>query len=140
MAALIERQPSVREQYAQELVDEEVVTQEEADALAAEVDTRLKEAHERLKTTFGQGVPAVAYEGRIPASSKADIVTAVGEDRLRALNDELLAVPDGLHGQPEARASSSSAGAPRSSRAASTGARPRSSRSPACSSRGSRSG
>ena len=35
MAALIERQPSVREQYAQELVDEEVVTQEEADALAA---------------------------------------------------------------------------------------------------------
>ena len=30
MAALIERQPSVREQYAQELIDEEVVTQEEA--------------------------------------------------------------------------------------------------------------
>ena len=69
MAARIERQPSVREQYAQELVDEGVVSQEEADALAAAVDARLKEAHERLKTTFGQGVPAVAYEGRIPASS-----------------------------------------------------------------------
>jgi 2-oxoglutarate dehydrogenase E1 component len=96
MAALIERQPSVREQYSQELVDEGVVTQEEADELVARVDARLKEAHERLKTTFGQGVPAVAYEGRIPASSRAEIVTAVGADRLRMLNEELLAVPEGF--------------------------------------------
>ena len=101
MAALIERQPSVREQYAEELVDEEVVSQEEADALVAAVDTRLKEAHERLKTTFGQEVPAVAYEGRIPASSKAEIVTAVGGDRLRELNEELLAVPDGFTVNPK---------------------------------------
>jgi len=101
MAARIERQPSVREQYEQELVDEGVVSQEEADAMAAEVDARLKEAHERLKTTFGQGVPAVAYEGRIPASSRAEIVTAVGTDRLRALNDELLAVPEGFTVNPK---------------------------------------
>ena len=101
MAARIERQPSVREQYEQELVDEGVVSQEEADAMAAEVDARLKEAHERLKTTFGQGVPAVAYEGRIPASSRAEIVTAVGADRLRALNDELLAVPEGFTVNPK---------------------------------------
>ncbi len=96
MAALIERQPSVREQYAQELVDEGVITQEETEELTARVDARLKEAHERLKTTFGQAVPAVAYEGRIPASSKAEIVTAVGADLLRTLNEELLAVPDGF--------------------------------------------
>jgi 2-oxoglutarate dehydrogenase E1 component len=101
MAALIERQPSVREQYARELVDEEVVSEDEADALVAAVDTRLKEAHERLKTTFGQAVPAVAYEGRIPASSKADIVTAVAGDRLRELNDELLAVPEGFTVNPK---------------------------------------
>ncbi len=94
MAARIEQQPSVREQYEQELVDEGAVSQEEADAMAAEMDARLKEAHERLKTTFGQAVPAVAYEGRIPASSRAEVVTAVGADRLRALNDELLGVPE----------------------------------------------
>ena len=101
MAARIEQQPSVREQYEQELVDEGVVSQEEADAMAADVDARLKEAHERLKTTFGRDVPSVAYEGRIPASSGAEVVTAVGGDRLRALNDELLAVPEGFTVNPK---------------------------------------
>ncbi len=96
MAARIERQPGVREQYAQVLVDEGVVSQEEVDAIVAQVDTKLKEAHERLRTTFGQAVPAVGYEGRIPASSTAEVVTAVGADRLRELNDELLAVPEGF--------------------------------------------
>ena len=101
MAARIEQQPSVREQYAQALAAEGVVTQEEADTMAARVETTLKEAHERLKTTFGQGVPAVAYEGRIPSSSGADVVTAVAGDRLRALNDELLGVPDGFTVNPK---------------------------------------
>src|SRR5215210_741805 len=101
MAARIERQPSVREQYAQTLLAEGIVTQEEVDAMAAAVESRLKEAHERLKTTFGQDVPAVAYEGRIPASSRAEVVTAVGADRLRALNDELLRVPDGFTVNPK---------------------------------------
>jgi 2-oxoglutarate dehydrogenase E1 component len=101
MAARIDRQPSVREQYAKSLVEEGAVTQEEADAMAARVDTTLKEAHERLKTTFGQGVPAVAYEGRIPASTGAEVVTAVPAERLRALNDELLRVPDGFTVNPK---------------------------------------
>jgi 2-oxoglutarate dehydrogenase E1 component len=101
MAALIERQPSVREQYAQWLVDEGVLAQEEVDAMVVEVDTNLKEAHERLKTTFGQAVPAVAYEGRIPASSRAEVVTAVAADRLRGLNEELLSVPEGFTVNPK---------------------------------------
>ncbi len=96
MAARIEQQPSAREQYARALVEEGVVTQEDVEAMAARVDTTLKEAHERLRTTFGQGVPAVAYEGRIPASTGAEVVTAVSAERLRALNDELLRVPDGF--------------------------------------------
>jgi 2-oxoglutarate dehydrogenase E1 component len=101
MASRIEQQPSVREQYAKVLVEEGVVSQEDADAMAGRVDTTLKEAHERLKTTFGQGVPAVAYEGRIPASTGADVVTAVPADRLRALNEELLRVPDGFTVNPK---------------------------------------
>jgi 2-oxoglutarate dehydrogenase E1 component len=101
MASRIEQQPSVREQYAKVLVEEGVVSQEDADAMAGRVDTTLKEAHERLKTTFGQGVPAVAYEGRIPASTGADVVTAVPSDRLRALNEELLRVPDGFAVNPK---------------------------------------
>ena len=101
MAARIERQPSVREHYAQALLEESVVTQEELDAMGQRVETTLKEAHERLKTTFGQGVPAVAYEGRIPASTGADVVTAVPAERLRALNEELLRVPEGFTVNPK---------------------------------------
>src|SRR4051812_11700702 len=101
MAARIERQPSVCEQYAQTLLDEGVVSQEDLDALSVRVDTALKEAHERLKTTFGQGVPAVAYEGRIPFATGAEVVTAVADERLRALNDELLAVPEGFTVHPK---------------------------------------
>jgi len=101
MAARIERQPSVREQYAQTLLDEGVVTQDDLDALAARVDTTLKEAHENLKTTFGQGVPAVAYEGRIPASTGAEVVTAVPAERLRSLNEELLSFPEGFTVNPK---------------------------------------
>jgi 2-oxoglutarate dehydrogenase E1 component len=101
MAARIEQQPSVREQYAQALVEEGTVTQEEVEAMSARVETTLKEAHERLKTTFGQAVPAVAYEGRIPASSGAEVVTAVAADTLRGLNAELLRVPEGFTVNPK---------------------------------------
>src|SRR5438093_4843640 len=101
MAARIELQPSVREQYAEALAEEGALSQEEADGLSAQVEARLKEAHERLKATFGEAVPAVAYEGRIPASVDADVVTAVEEQRLRALNEELLQVPDGFTVNPK---------------------------------------
>jgi 2-oxoglutarate dehydrogenase E1 component len=101
MAARIEQQPSVREQYARALVEQGAVTQEDVDAMSERVDATLKEAHERLKTTFGQGVSKVAYEGRIPASTGAEVVTAVPEERLRALNDELLRVPDGFTVNPK---------------------------------------
>jgi 2-oxoglutarate dehydrogenase E1 component len=101
MAARIEQQPSVREQYAAALVAEGVLSQEEADGLVAHVETRLKAAHERLKETFGEAMPAVAYEGRIPASAEAEIETAVPAGKLRELNEELLGVPDGFTVNPK---------------------------------------
>ncbi len=101
MAARIEQQPSVREQYAAALVAEGVVSQEEADGLVAQVEARLKESHERLKETFGEAMPAVAYEGRIPASAEAGVETAIPAERLRELNEELLSVPDGFTVNPK---------------------------------------
>jgi 2-oxoglutarate dehydrogenase E1 component len=101
MASRIEGQPSVREQYGDVLVQDGVVTQEEADALVARVETALKEAHERLRESFGQAMPTVAQEGRIPVSGDAEVVTAVAAERLRQLNEELLAVPDGFTVHPK---------------------------------------
>jgi 2-oxoglutarate dehydrogenase E1 component len=101
MAARIEAQPSVREQYAQQLTAAGVVSDEDVNELAAKVEQTIKDAHERLKATFREGVPAVAYEGRIPAAADADVVTAVADDRLRELNEELLSVPDGFTVHPK---------------------------------------
>src|SRR5207249_4176746 len=91
MTAQIAEHPTVREQFAQQLVAEAVLTEEEADQLSAEVTSELKQAHEALKATFGVPHPA---EGKIPFSSGDSVVTAVAADRLRELNDELLRVPE----------------------------------------------
>src|SRR6476661_3435393 len=64
MAARIAQQPTVRDQYAEQLVAEGVLTDADADALAREVETRLKAAHQRLKDSFAQA--SVPTEGRIP--------------------------------------------------------------------------
>src|SRR6478672_4552578 len=98
MTEQIAQHPTVREQFAQRLVDDGVITQEEADQLFAQVTTELKQAHEALKATFGVPHPA---EGKIPFSSGDGVVTAVAADRLRELNDELLRVPDGFTGHPK---------------------------------------
>ena len=91
MAAQIAGHATVREQFAARLIEEGVVTQEEADELLAEVTSELKQAHEALKATFGE---APQPEGKIPYSSGDGVVTAVSADRLRELNDELLRVPE----------------------------------------------
>jgi 2-oxoglutarate dehydrogenase E1 component len=99
MAALIEEQPTVREQYATRLLGEGVVTEEEAEAMVQEVDAELKQAHERLKASFGEAQEG--HDGRIPFSTDAEVETAVPEERLRGLNAELLRVPDGFTVHPK---------------------------------------
>ena len=46
-------------------------------------------------------MPAVAYEGRIPSSTDPEVVTAVDDGKLRALNDELLTFPGGFTVNPK---------------------------------------
>jgi 2-oxoglutarate dehydrogenase E1 component len=95
----IEGHPSVREQYAARLADDGVVTKEEAEGLVEAVQAAMREAHEALKATFGSG--RGSRERRIGRGGDAQIETAVDAERLRALNDELLAVPDGFRIHPK---------------------------------------
>jgi 2-oxoglutarate dehydrogenase E1 component len=101
MAAQIAEHPTVREQFAEHLVEEGVVTAEEADKLVADVTSELKQAHEALKATFGEPPPP---EGKIPFSSSDGVVTAVAADVLRDLNAELLRVPEHFHEHPKLKA------------------------------------
>ncbi len=92
MVERIKEHPTVREQYVMKLVDEGVVTQEEAAALVAQAESRLRQAHEQLKSTFGALGPAPSE--RTPPTNGSDVITAVPADRLRQLNQELLTVPE----------------------------------------------
>ena len=102
MAAEIAEHPTVREQFAGRLVEEGVVTQEEADGLAKQAEQSMREAHERLKALFEQlesgGQPS---DGSIPVEARADVMTAVPADTLRALNEQLISVPDDFTVHPK---------------------------------------
>ncbi|MFZ0342694.1 MAG: thiamine pyrophosphate-dependent enzyme, partial [Gaiellaceae bacterium] len=96
LAAAIAEHPTVRELFAARLVAEGDLTQEQADGLEEDVVSELRQAHEALKETFGQGEPPPPSDTHIPAATGDAVVTAVAAGRLRELNEQLLHVPDGF--------------------------------------------
>ncbi len=96
MAQLIEGHPTVREQFASQLVAEGVVTAEEAEGLVEQSRARLRAAHDELKRAFGAAIPAETGPEPVPDGTSAEVVTRVAEERLRALNEQLLRLPDGF--------------------------------------------
>ena len=91
----------MREEFAARLVADGDLTQEQADELEQDVVTELRRAHEALKETFGQAEPPPPSDTHIPAATGDEVVTAVAADRLRALNEQLLRVPDGFTPHPK---------------------------------------
>ena len=69
MAQRIARHPPVREQYAQRLLEEGVVTEDEVQRSSARAAAQLREAHERLRAAIGK--PAQERDGRIPRRARA---------------------------------------------------------------------
>jgi 2-oxoglutarate dehydrogenase E1 component len=100
-AAAIAEHPTVREEFAARLVADGDLTQEQADELDEEVLTELRRAHEALKETFGQPEPVQHDDTHIPAATGDEVLTAVAADRLRALNEQLLRVPEGFTPHPK---------------------------------------
>ena len=96
MVAQIAAHPTVHELYAAQLVEEGVVSAEQAAAVFDEVQAELRAAHDRLKASIA--VPRPIKEGRIPADTGEAVVTAVAAERLEELNEQLLEVPEGFEG------------------------------------------
>ena len=92
MAARIHEHPPVREIYAGRLMAEGTITPGESDDLVTEVERRLKEAHEHLRSSFGNG--AGHTEPAPGGKHRGSPETAVDAGLLRRLNEELLDVPD----------------------------------------------
>ncbi|MGE5635958.1 MAG: multifunctional oxoglutarate decarboxylase/oxoglutarate dehydrogenase thiamine pyrophosphate-binding subunit/dihydrolipoyllysine-residue succinyltransferase subunit, partial [Nocardioidaceae bacterium] len=96
MYELIKRHPPVRKVYADRLAGEGLVSAEEAGRIAADAYARVAEAHERLKSSLGTLEEPDDETPEIDREAPSEPSTTVPADTLRALNEELLRVPEGF--------------------------------------------
>jgi 2-oxoglutarate decarboxylase len=105
MYAKIKSKKRVSELWADHLVAEGVVSQEEVQRQAQEVWDNLTLLHQRLKSKIAaaaeHGGEHSTGEYQLDRTPSPDVETAVPEARLRALGEQLLRVPDGFTVHPK---------------------------------------
>jgi 2-oxoglutarate dehydrogenase E1 component len=94
MYEAIKNHPPVRKLYADRLIADGVVTQEEADRMASEAYERMAQAHAELKESIGAPPDTGTHE--LDRTMSREPRTTVPTDTLRSLGDQLLHLPDGF--------------------------------------------
>ena len=97
MAAKIKEHPPVSQLYAEALVKEGAVTPDEVEERNNERQRALKAAHEDLRRKIESGEfadPTATGTSELDRTRSPSVETAVPEEALRELNEELLSVPD----------------------------------------------
>jgi 2-oxoglutarate dehydrogenase E1 component len=93
----IRKHPTPRQVWGSRLVAEGLLSADDVEAVDREVRASFQAAHERVKQQAAH--EAESPEGQ-PAALPAPVITAVPAERLTALNDELLAYPEGFTPHP----------------------------------------
>src|SRR5947209_12522195 len=103
MYQVIKKHPPVRELYAKQLIERGVVSEAESTEMTDEVWAVLTEAHQDLKERIARAeeVRHATGEYQLDRTPSPEVKTAVAPERLRVLNEELLAVPDGFTIHPK---------------------------------------
>jgi len=106
MYAKIKAKKRVSELWAERLVEDGVLTQEEVEQQRQDVWDELTRLHQDLKQQIKAAEDAGTVEQptgeyQLDRSPSPEVQTAVSPDRLRSLNDELLRVPDGFTVHPK---------------------------------------
>ena len=105
MYAKIKAKKRVTEIWAERLVADGVVTQEEVENQGQEVWDNLTLLHQRLKSKIAEvaehGGKHSTGEYQLDRSPSPDVETAVPAERLRELGEQLLRVPDGFTVHPK---------------------------------------
>jgi 2-oxoglutarate dehydrogenase E1 component len=97
MAQKIKEHAPVSQLYAEELVKQGIVTPDEVEERNDDRQKGLKAAHDDLRQKIESGEfadPTQTGTGELDRTRSPSVETAVPEDRLRQLNEELLRVPD----------------------------------------------
>ncbi|HLH65854.1 MAG TPA: multifunctional oxoglutarate decarboxylase/oxoglutarate dehydrogenase thiamine pyrophosphate-binding subunit/dihydrolipoyllysine-residue succinyltransferase subunit [Solirubrobacteraceae bacterium] len=104
MYRAIKRHPPVRELFARQLIEAGVVSEQESTEMTDQVWAVLADSHRRLKERIeaaGESGEHATGEYELDRTPSPEVVTAVSEERLRLLNEQLLAVPDGFTVHPK---------------------------------------
>jgi 2-oxoglutarate dehydrogenase E1 component len=101
MVEQIASHPTVRELYEARLVEQGVLSADEAERMAAAAEDLLRQAHDRLRASFDQAIPAKSREERVPRDAARTIDTRVPTEQLRDLTTQLLRVPEGFTVHPK---------------------------------------
>ena len=88
----IKKHPPVRKCYADQLIADGVVTQEEADRMASEAYERVAAAHAELKESIGAPPETGTHE--LDRTMSREPRTTVPADTLRSLGEQLLHLPE----------------------------------------------
>ena len=106
MYAKIKAKKRVSELWAEQLVEDGVLTQEEVEQQRQDVWDELTRLHQELKAQIKAAEDAGTVEQptgeyQLDRSPSPEVQTAVSPDRLRSLNEELLRIPDGFTVHPK---------------------------------------
>ncbi|MEJ7826361.1 MAG: multifunctional oxoglutarate decarboxylase/oxoglutarate dehydrogenase thiamine pyrophosphate-binding subunit/dihydrolipoyllysine-residue succinyltransferase subunit, partial [Solirubrobacteraceae bacterium] len=106
MVERIKNHRRVAEIWADQLVAQDVVTQRDVDGLKDAIWDELATLHQRLREQIKENAehgsaeqPTGEYQ--LDRTPSPEVKTKVSAERLRSLNDELLAVPDGFTVHPK---------------------------------------
>ncbi len=103
MYQVIRKHPPVRELFAKQLIEQNVVTERESTEMTDRVWSLLSEGHQRLKAMIAHArdVEHATGEYQLDRTASPEVKTAVSVDRLTGLNAELLSVPEGFTVHPK---------------------------------------
>ncbi len=103
MYQAIKKHPPVRELFARQLIEQTVVSERESTELTDRVWEVLADQHQKLKDRIAaaKDLRHATGEYELDRTPSPEVKTAVSAERLRVLNDELLAVPDGFTIHPK---------------------------------------
>ena len=103
MYQIIKKHPSIRELYARQLVESGVVTEQESTEMTDAVWSELSDQHQLLKERIAAAheLEQATGEYQLDRTPSPEVKTAVAEDRLLVLGEELLATPDGFNVHPK---------------------------------------
>jgi 2-oxoglutarate dehydrogenase E1 component len=103
MYRAIKQHPPVRELFAHQLIEQDVVSEQESTEMTDEVWAELSDAHQMLKDRIkaAKDLEHATGEYQLDRTPSPEVKTAVAAERLHVLGEELLSVPDGFIVHPK---------------------------------------